>query len=86
MSHNAGIRNGNAKLSCDDVREIITTTAYRDDVGYQPGSVKMLAERFGVTRDTIRQIARGLRWKGERASAEGGPARRGHSKRAELVR
>jgi hypothetical protein len=78
-SHSAGTRNGNAKVTGEIVREIIKTAAYDADVGYQPGSIKALAERFGITRDAVRMIARGLRWKTEWSSAGRGRGRLGRS-------
>jgi predicted xylose isomerase-like sugar epimerase len=52
-----------SKLTSADVREIIRIAGYDAAVGYQIGSVKALAARFGVTTSTIRAIARGDRWK-----------------------
>lgn len=51
---NRGVRQGHAKLTADDVREI---RRLRDQM-----TQKAIGERFGVSDSTVRQIFRGKNW------------------------
>lgn len=56
-----GVKNPNAKLSPRDVA-FIKSHARKGRGPYDPGNSAELAERFGVTKATIRMIARGATW------------------------
>ena len=56
-ARNAGERNGLAKLNERAVQHIRRACHSDPEVGYRPGTVRRMADRYGVTASAVRMIA-----------------------------
>ena len=62
-ARNAGERNGLAKLNEKAVQHIRRVCRYDPAVGYRPGTVRRMADRYGVTASAVRMIASNKAWR-----------------------
>jgi hypothetical protein len=60
--HTAGERNGAAKLNEKSVKEIRKVCNFKPGIGYEPGSIKTMAEKYEISGSAVRGIASGKTW------------------------